>query len=210
MEIKRTFVRDEAYIVLRDWIVKGQLKPGQKLLDKDLAEQLKVSRTPIREALLKLESEGLVMTKPNSATFVAPIDSQHAMRLYSIVWTLEKLALEQAFEHLVQKDIILMGEANEKMLLALKNKDPQGAIDADDQFHSIYITAAKNLELQQMLLGIKQKIARLKIYYFHQAADPHDSYKEHLEVLNALKKKDLPLALNAVEANWKKCLRIKE
>ena len=88
-KIQRTFVRQEAYAKLRDWILEGTLAPGAQLRDKELAEQLGVSRTPIREALLRLEGEGLVKTKPNCSTLVTPIDFQHAFHLYSIVWTLE-------------------------------------------------------------------------------------------------------------------------
>src|SRR5262245_3703602 len=103
--LKRTFVREEAYQLLRNWIVEGKRKPGQKLRDKELAEQLGASRTPIREALLRLEDEELVQTKPNSATIVSPIDSHDAYHLYSIVWSLEKLALEQSIRAITQKHV---------------------------------------------------------------------------------------------------------
>lgn len=103
--LRRTFVRKEAYHLLRDWIVKGKLEPGQKLRDKELAERLGVSRTPIREALLRLEDEGLVQTKANSTTLVAPLDLHNALNLYSIVWTLEGLAMKQAFELITHKII---------------------------------------------------------------------------------------------------------
>src|SRR5262245_93883 len=96
-KIQRTSVRQEAYSKLRSWILDGTLPPGSQLRDKKLAEQLGVSRTPIREALLRLEDEGLVKTKPNSSTLVSSIDFHSAFHLYSIVWTLERLALSQAF-----------------------------------------------------------------------------------------------------------------
>src|SRR5579885_2278401 len=96
-KIERTFVREEAYLKLRDWIVEGALEPGAQLRDKALAEKMGVSRTPIREALLRLEDEGLVITKPNRSTQVSPIDFHNALHLYSLVWSLEQLALRQSF-----------------------------------------------------------------------------------------------------------------
>src|SRR5579872_1685527 len=106
-KIQRTFVRQEAYAKLRNWILDGTLAPGSQLRDKELAVELGVSRTPIREALLRLEDEGLVKTKPNSSTLVSSIDFHNAFHHYSIVWTLEALALSQAFgsirdEHIQQ------------------------------------------------------------------------------------------------------------
>ena len=73
-KIQRKFVKEEAYTKIRNWILEGILKPGSKLKDKDLALQLGVSRTPIREALLRLEDEGFVQTKPNSSTLVSSVD----------------------------------------------------------------------------------------------------------------------------------------
>ena len=88
--------------------------------DKELAEQLGVSRTPIREALLRLEDEGLVQTKPNRSTLVSSIDFHSAFHLYSIVWTLERLALTQAFGSITDLHIQSMIEANERFLQKMK------------------------------------------------------------------------------------------
>ena len=111
-KIERTFVREEAYLKLRAWILEGTFIPGMKLRDKELAAQLGVSRTPIREALLRLEDEGLVQTKPNRSTHVSSIDFHNAFHLYSIVWTLEQLALSQAFGSITDEHIQEIGRAH--------------------------------------------------------------------------------------------------
>ena len=202
-KLQRTFVREEAYLILRDWIIEGKLESGQKLRDKDLAEQLGVSRTPIREALLRLENEGFVLTKPNCSTVVSPIDFHNALHLYSIVWSLEKLALEQAFEFITDKHITLMSSANEKFLQALQSNHPALSVECDSDFHSIYIQLSQNNELCQILSRIKQKLKRLELHYFKKAKAPHLSYQEHAHIIEALKHKDLLLALHTVESNWK-------
>lgn len=202
-KIQRTFVREEAYLVLRDWIVQGKLEPSQKLRDKELAELLGVSRTPIREALLRLEDEGFVQTKPNSSTIVCPIDLHNTLNLYSIVWSLESLAMRQSFEFITCKHIELMNAANERLLQALKSDHAASAVESDDEFHSIYIQLSQNNELSQILFGIKQKLKRLELYYFEKVKDVIHSYEEHRQIIKALQQKDLLHALNAIELNWK-------
>jgi len=201
--LERTSVREKAYILLRNWIVKGKLAPNQKLKDKELADKLGVSRTPIREALLRLEDEGLVQTKPSNSTQVTPIDFHNALNLYSIVWTLEGLALRQAFDVLTEENIQAMKAANEKFLQALQNNEPFLAVEADNDFHSVYLLASKNLDLCQMLSVVKQKISRLKIYYFNEVKDSFLSYQEHHAIIEALQKRNFLMALEAVEHNWK-------
>ena len=202
-KIQRKFVREEAYLKIRNWILEGTLAPSTKLRDKELATQLGVSRTPIREALLRLEDEGLVQTKANSSTLVSPIDFQNAFYLYSIVWTLEKLALNQAFASITETHIQNMDLANEKFLKHMQTRNRLKALDADHDFHSIYIGLSKNKELEKILLEIKTKLRRLDLYYFDKIKNTALSYEEHKQIINALKQKDLNAALNAIENNWK-------
>jgi len=205
-KLQRTFVREEAYLVLCNEIVEGRFEPGRKLRDKELAEQLGVSRTPIREALLRLEEEGLVQTKPNCSTVVCPIDFHSLLNLYSIAWSLENLALKQAFEKITDESVDLMTKANERLLQALKSNDSVAAVQADNDFHSIYIQLSQNEELCRILSGIKQKLKRLELYYFAQVKDGIHSYEEHVQIIEALKKRDMSLALKAVESNWQASL----
>lgn len=202
-KLKRTFVRQEAYAKLRNWILDGTLAPGAQLRDKALAEQLGVSRTPIREALLRLEDEGFVQTKPNRSTRVSSIDFHHAFHLYSIVWTLECLALSQAFGSLTDAHIKAMIEVNERFLEQMQAKDRLSALEADYEFHHIYIKLSQNPELEKIIYDLKSKLKRLDLYYFDKIKNAILSYDEHKKIIEALKQKNLPLALEAVEHNWK-------
>lgn len=202
-KITRTFVREEAYVKLRNWILDGTFAPGMQLRDKELAAQLGVSRTPIREALLRLEDKGLVQTKPNRSTTVTTIDFHSAFHLYSIVWTLEKLALSQAFGSITEEHIRSMHEINERFLKKMKARDRIAALDADSEFHSVYVKLSQNQELEQIINGIKNKLRRLDLYYFDKIKDASLSYEEHKAIIEALKEKDLSKAVNAVENNWK-------
>ncbi len=202
-KIQRTSVRQEAYSKLRSWILDGTLAPGSQLRDKKLAEQLGVSRTPIREALLRLEDEGLVKTKPNSSTLVSSIDFHSAFHLYSIVWTLERLALSQAFGSITDEHIQHMVEANERFLQKMTAKNRLSALEADYDFHSVYIKLSQNPELEKIISEIKTKLKRLDLYYFDKIKNALISYDEHEQIIETLKQRNLPLAMEAVEHNWK-------
>jgi DNA-binding GntR family transcriptional regulator len=202
-KIERTFVREEAYHKLHSWIVEGTLQPGTQLRDKELAEKMGVSRTPIREALLRLEEEGLVKTKPNSSTQVSPIDFESAFHLYSIVSSLEQLAFSQAFEFITDQSIQKMIKANEQLLKALKKGDLLAALNADIDFHSVYIQVSQNKELEKILTALKHKLKRMDLHYFKTVKEAHLSYEEHQVIIEAIKKRHLAATLKAIENNWK-------
>jgi DNA-binding GntR family transcriptional regulator len=202
-KIKRTSVREEAYIILRDWIVQGILTPGRQLRDKELAEQLGVSRTPIREALLRLEDEGFVETKPSRSTIVSPIRFDGVLNVYSIVWTLEKLAMKQAFENFEDKHLMKMEAINHEVKKAIDEGNQIVAVQKDNDFHSIYINLTTNDELKRILSGLKQKLIRIELYYFDQVSDVHHSIDEHNQIIQALRQKNLTKVLEVIENNWK-------
>ncbi|MEF2094154.1 GntR family transcriptional regulator [Bacillus sp. CFBP9009] len=202
-KIKRTSVREEAYMILRDWIVQGILTPGQQLRDKELAEQLGVSRTPIREALLRLEDEGFVETKPSRSTIVSPIQLEGVLNIYSIVWTLEKLAMEQAFDFIEEKHLIEMEANNHEVKKAIDEGNQIVAVQKDDDFHSIYINLSTNEELKRILSGLKQKLIRIELFYFNQVSDVDLSVDEHDQIIQALRNGNLNMVLKVIEKNWK-------
>ncbi|EST10237.1 GntR family transcriptional regulator [Sporolactobacillus laevolacticus] len=205
-KIKRSFVRDEAYKRLRDWIIEGTLSPGVVIRDLDLAEQMGVSRTPIREALLKLEDEGFVITKPNRSTMVSEINLAEAKSLYSIVWTLEKLALEQGINHIKDKQINEMIVINENLKRAIMDRNPLKSNAYDTDFHGVIINSSHNTELSTILNRVKQKLKRIEIFYFNQFNDLLTSYDEHQEIILSIKLRKKDHASSAIENNWKQGL----
>ncbi|MFF2178387.1 GntR family transcriptional regulator [Lysinibacillus sp. NPDC058147] len=202
-KLKRTFVREEAYMIIRDWIVDGTLQPNQQLRDKELAEQLGVSRTPIREALLRLEDEGFVQTKPNRSTTVSPIDSNEVLHLYSIGRTLEQLAMEQAFENIEDEHLQMMETINLELKKAITEGNQLNAVERDNEFHLVFIDISPNKELKRILVNVKQKLKRVELFYFDLVEDVHFSCEEHERIIEAIKQKDLSLVLDEIEKNWR-------
>ncbi|MCI1859520.1 MAG: GntR family transcriptional regulator [Sporolactobacillus sp.] len=202
-KIKRRFVKDEVYVRLRDRIVDGTLKPGAVLRDLDLAKQLGVSRTPIREALLKLEDEGFVITRPNRSTKVADVRPEDAYWLYSIVWTLEKLALEQGMKTINKPQIEAMSTYNSKLGQAIAGNRAADANRFDSAFHRVIIHSSGNAPLIGILAQLKQKLKRIELFYFTELDHLTVSCEEHERIIAAIKQANLTQACAAIEANWR-------
>jgi DNA-binding GntR family transcriptional regulator len=178
--------RDDVYAQLHTWIIDGTLQPGEVLKDHQLADTLGVSRTPVREALRRLEDEGLIETAANRWTRVAPLNVEQARHVYEIVAALEGLALERAVLHLTAEHIDRMAGANQDLDGALERGDMRAAVDADDVFHGVYLAYANNPELTRLLRDLKRKIRRLELAYFHLKDGAHESVQEHNRVLSHL------------------------
>ena len=200
--LNRTFIRDDVYASLREWIVAGQLEPGETLKDKDLSALLGVSRTPVREALRKLEDEGLVETAANRWTKVAPVTLQNAEHIYPIIQSLETLALTLAFSHLTEEHLLDMQKANDDLEAALKSGDAHAAVGADTALHQVFIGAAENPELESLLEGLKTKYKRTELAYFGDARLLEASHGEHQALLAALEKGQLEAARECLIHNW--------
>lgn len=205
--VNRTFIRDDVYKSLLEWIIKGDLEPGEKLKDKELAAQLGVSRTPVREALRKLEDEGLVETAANRWTRVAPITLRDAECIYPIIQALEGLALAFAFPNISAQHIRCLQTANDRLKAALDRNDPQAAMQADAALHQTLIDAANNPELSTILKQLKTKYKRIELAYFSQADLRLASFEEHQRLIAALKIKDFEAANQALASNWQASIK---
>jgi len=209
--IERPLVREQVYMRLRDWIVGGVLEPNEQMRDLDLARRLGVSRTPVREALRRLEDEGFVHTAANRWTRVAPATVGDARRWYPIIWSLESLAVRTGGGRLQASDLDEMQRANERMRTALGEKNVVEASIADHDFHMVYIRRSENPELINILQILKVKLRRIELAYFRGSIVAARSVVEHEAILRALKDADLEAAARAVEANWRDSLeRINE
>src|SRR6266581_4321481 len=121
----RTLLRDQAYARLRDAILDGTLEPGEQLKDAELAEWLGLSRTPIREAVARLEQYGLVETEPNRYTRVAPLSARDARDAFPVVAALEALAASLGVPQLAGADLETMAAANREIVRSLERLMPK-------------------------------------------------------------------------------------
>lgn len=204
--LRQPLARDEAYDRLRRWIVEGELAPGERINDSALAESLGVSRMPVREALLKLQNEGLVEAEPNRWIRVSRVSPDQGEEVYPVIWTLETLALRLGAASLAQADIDDMERANEALRGAIKSGNGRAAYEADASFHSTFIRASGNAELIRILGDLKVRLRRLEVAYFSGNLKADESVLEHEAILSALRRSDVDAAVSAVENNWRRSL----
>ena len=200
--LARRTIRDEIYPTVREWIIAGELQPGEFLRDKELAERLGVSRTPVREALQRLEYEGFVQTQSNRWTRVAPIDVAAVSEIYEIADALETVAILAAGPHLVTKDLDAMIEANRQLEVALKNGVGADAAQADSGFHDAFVHRCGNSHLIRIMDDLRGKLRRAEIAYFADAIVAAVSADDHEQVIAALRRGEYEEAAAAIRANW--------
>lgn len=199
--LARSLLRDDVYTRLRDAIVDGTLLPGERLRDHELATWLGVSRTPVREALLRLGQAGLVRSAPGRSTTVATLDARAIHDAQSVVAALHRLAVEQAVPQLRSDDLAAMRAANERFAAALRRGDADGAIAADDEFHGIPVRAAANAALEGVLEQYTPVLRRLERLRFSSLAG-RESVHLHNTLVDLCESGDVAAAGAASHATW--------
>jgi DNA-binding GntR family transcriptional regulator len=200
--LTRTLARDEVYRTLKQWIVELQLAPDEVLRDHDLAARLGVSRTPVREALRRLEDEGLVVTSFHKWTKVAPSDVAEVERLYPVVAALEAMAVELSLAHVSTADLNQLDNLNKAMAQAIRQRDVERAAELDVQFHGLIVQRSGNVEIEKLLEGLRPRIKRLELAHFGNTLIANQSVAEHKDIVAALRRGDARLAADAMKQNW--------
>lgn len=197
----RRLLRDEAYDRLCEAIVLGEFVPGEKLNDQALADWLGTSRTPVREALGRLEQIGLVQTVPGRATVVSEVDPQttdHAVRVAAV---LHSLAVDEAALSITDQDVAAMRAANRRLEAALGGEDVGASIAADDAFHRVAVERAGNPVLTNALGQVMPLLRRAEHLRFGSLFTP-DSVQQHDAIVRALAAHDAHAAAAASMTNW--------
>lgn len=188
--IRRTSLADQAGRVLRDAILTGRLAPGTRLRQLELASQMKISRTPLREALRKLEQEGLITVLPGGGLRVALLDLDEAVELYEIREVLDGLAARLAAQRITEPELLTLDRLLAQMEQCVARQDAHRWFTAHVAFHDGIFQASGNGRLQGM-----STVIRLSIQRFHPVllTTPNrlaDAYREHREVCEAIRARD--------------------
>lgn len=198
-------LRDDIYAHIRGVIIHGGLAPGQRLQDKEIALALGVSRTPVREAIRRLQDEGLVVAEASRWTKVAPVTSDTADQLYPIIGALERLAVTLgSWDHSRLEEL---SAANQRLADAVAAGDQVTASQADAQFHQLLTQASGNPHLHTLTKDLKVHIHRVEVVYFGGAAAGARSVAEHQAVISALAAGNIRQAADAIEENWRASLQ---
>ena len=184
-------LRDVVFNTLRQAILKGELKPGERLMEIQLANKLGVSRTPVREAIRKLELEGLVLMIPRKGAEVAEITRQDMEDVLEVRTALEELAVKDACDHITDAQLSELKKAsNEFKKALLEGKDLVTCADADMHFHDVILSATNNRRLIQMLNNLSEQMYRYRMEYLKDERTHKTLIEEHDAIRRALKKHD--------------------
>lgn len=196
-------LRDVVFNTLRQAILRGELKPGERLMEIALANRLGVSRTPVREAIRMLELEGLVIMIPRRGAQVAQITEQDLNDVLEVRLGLEELAVRFACERITDEEIKALGLAVKEFEKKMSNNELSAQAEADVKFHEIIYGATHNQRLVQIINNIREQMYRYRIEYLKDVESRKTLVKEHYEICDALKRRD---AESAVE---KMCIHIR-
>ena len=181
-------LRDVVFNTLRQAILRGELKPGERLMEIQLANKLGVSRTPIREAIRKLELEGLVLMIPRKGAEVAEITEKNMRDVLEVRKALEELAVQLACEKITAEEIEEMKKAAEEFRMILKNKDITEIAEADVRFHDIIYMATDNQKLIHLLNKLREQMYRYRVEYLKKKECYPQLLREHQAIIEAIEK----------------------
>jgi DNA-binding GntR family transcriptional regulator len=199
--LSRSLLRDNVYVRLRDAIVDGTFAPGEQLRDGELAQWLGVSRTPVREALLRLGQAGLVVTAPGRSTVVSKLDARAAGNAQAVVAAMHELAVATAVPLLTGADLAQMRQANSRFGAAIAAGDVDAALAADDEFHGVPVRAAGNAAVISVLEQFIPLVRRLERVRFATLAG-RGSVARHARLVDLCEQGDVAAAAAVSRETW--------
>ncbi len=184
-------LRDVVFNTIRDAILEDLLKPGERLTEKNLSDRIGVSRTPIREALRKLELEGFVEILPRKGAVVSKISEKDVENVLEIREALEYLAVQLACIHMTDADIAQLKNAKDNFEDAYETIDSDLLAQKDEAFHKIILESTKNEKLVLIINNLREYIYRYRLTYLRDKSYRKKIVTEHQKIYEALEKRDI-------------------
>ncbi|MGE5553432.1 MAG: GntR family transcriptional regulator [Betaproteobacteria bacterium] len=189
-------LRELVFESLREAIITGRLRPGERLMEIQLAEELGVSRTPVREAIRKLELEGLVLMIPRKGAYVSQISMKDIADVFEIRRALEGLAARLAAERATEEEIERLERALVKIFEVAETEDLNGAVALDTDFHEELMNASHNPRLSQLVSNLREHIQRFRLTSLSHPGRVKLAVEEHRKIVDAIASRDAELAQN--------------
>lgn len=196
-------LREVVFNTLRQAILRGDLKPKQRLMEVHLADKLGVSRTPIREAIRMLELEGLVIMLPRRGAEVASISREDLKDVLEVRNSLDTLAVSLACERITEEELEELKKASEDFEEATKSNDSIKIAEADVRFHDIIHTASKNNRLCMIESNLAERVYRYRLEYIKELKDFSKLVEEHRQILDYIKNGKTDMAVEVIDTHIK-------
>ena len=191
-------LRDVVFNTLREAILKGELKPGERLMELQLAAKLGVSRTPIREAFKLLENEGLIDYIPNRGCFAKGFTKQDVEDIYAVREALEEMAVRWAVARISENEIDEMEEQCDLMEFYTRKKDKKKVMEMNTSFHEVIYASAKSRFLAQVLRSYKDYIDKTRKSVFYEQSYLEAILQEHRAILEGIRARNEEKAVAAM------------
>ena len=187
------------YEELRNLILSGEIKPGTRMMEIELADSMGVSRTPIREAIRKLEKEGLVTIEPRKGAYVSTISMNDIVNILQIRGTLEGLAATLAATRIKEIELMKLKEASQAFDRAVEEGNTKEMISNDTLFHHIIVEASGNDLLIKMVTDLQEIVLRFRYLYYKDFKRAEKMPPEHANILRAIETGSGETARSAAE-----------
>jgi len=198
-EIDRLSLSEKVYYYIKDLILSGQLKGGERIPEETVARKFGVSRTPIREALKRLEVYGLVILKPRSYAEIISISHQEAEEIAQVRASLESLAVRLLADRLTEEDMLQLQRISEECYSAFEGNDRARGFEKDSEFHLEISRRSGNAYLYNLFEKLDSKVQLLRLELKLPIEDLKGFVKHHSVILDALNKRDGKLAAKLME-----------
>jgi DNA-binding GntR family transcriptional regulator len=187
-------IRERVYLHIKDLILEGEFKTGDRLVERELAERLNISRTPIREALFRLESQGFVKTVPRKGVIVADISDKEIIEVFTILSSLEVLAAKLAVQKLDDETKERFLACINKVEFSLQNQQDSDFSDLHTEINDLLYSSAKNSKLHEILSGLSDYIRAFAKTGYKKPGRAEQSMEEHLRIMEAIINKETDMA----------------
>ena len=204
----KTSYADVAVERLREDIVTGKLRPNQRLVETDIARQLMMSRTPVREALKLLEMQGYLSRLPGGGLIVTDHSPSQIRNLYEVREALETMALKLACQRATEEQIDRAAELHNSMIEVTHHRDTNRFIELNSSFHNELLSACGNEQLWSLLLIFRDQFFDRRLVRVFNTNDWCNMPKQHQKLLDAVRNRNTRLAENAVREHVRTALRI--
>ncbi|AFK85771.1 MULTISPECIES: GntR family transcriptional regulator [Thermoanaerobacterium] len=179
-------LRDIVFDYMKNAIITGEFKPGERLMEVQLAEKLGVSRTPVREAIRKLELDGLVVMVPRKGAYVSDLSTKDLLNAFEVRQSLEGLAASLAAERITDDELKKLKDVLDKFYEGIQENDVEKLIKYDQEFHDLIFNASRNEKLVQIMNNLQEHVHRFRVRYISDFKKSKKLYQEHKKILESL------------------------
>ena len=192
-------LREMVYEELKMQILTGAIVPGTRMMEVELAKEIGVSRTPIREAIRKLEKEGLVTIEPRRGAYASQISTEDMVEILEVRQNMEGLAAFFAASRMQPEQLTELKEISEHYNAAVQSGDMEEMIKHDTRFHRIIVESCNNKILVQMIEQLQELVLRFRYIYYDNFRRAENMPEEHQLILDAIESGDAEAARNAAD-----------